>query len=136
MISEVCNLLVSREKNSFHNSVKCIGSVLGKNNNNNKNRIEQFRQNRLFKTDQSRLYKELNGEEAVDLAPEKEEAKRFCSDIWSKKVKYNNDAEWLKKIREEQMDRFKQDRIEITIGKVNKVLKGMPNWKSAGPDLV
>ena len=42
-----------------------------------KNRIEQFRQNRLFKTDQSRLYKELNGEGAVDLAPEKEEAKRF-----------------------------------------------------------
>ena len=34
------------------------------------------------------------------------------------------------------MDRFKQDRIEITIGKVKKVLKGMPNWKSAGPDLV
>ena len=101
-----------------------------------KNRIEQFRQNRLFKTDQSRLYKELNGEEAVDLAPEKEEAKRFWSDIWSKEVKHNNDAEWLRKLREEQMDRFKQDRIEITIGKVKKVLKGMPNWKSAGPDLV
>ena len=101
-----------------------------------KNRIEQFRQNRLFQTDQSRLYKELNGEEAVDLAPEKEEAKRFWSDIWSKEVKHNNDAEWLKKIREEQMGRFKQDRIEITIGKVKKVLKSMPNWKSAGPDLV
>ena len=58
-----------------------------------KNRIEQFRQNRLFNTDQSRLYKELNGQEAVDLAPEKEEAKRFWSDIWSKEMKHNNDAE-------------------------------------------
>ena len=45
-------------------------------------------------------------------------------------------ADWLHKIREEQIDIFKQDRIEITIGKVKKVLKGMPNWKSAEPDLV
>ena len=101
-----------------------------------KNRIEQFRQNRLFQTDQSRLYKELNGEEAINLAPDKEEAKSFWSDIWSKEVKHNKDAEWLRKIREEQMNKFKQDKIEITVGKVKKALKGMPNWKSPGPDLV
>ena len=28
-MSEVRNVLVSRKKNSFHNSVKCIGSVFG-----------------------------------------------------------------------------------------------------------
>ena len=28
-MSEARNVLVSRKKNSFHNSVKCIGSVFG-----------------------------------------------------------------------------------------------------------
>ena len=51
-------------------------------------------------------------------------------------MKHSNDAELLKKIREERMDTFKQDSIEITIVKVKKVLKGMPSWRSAGPDLV
>ena len=46
-----------------------------------KERIKQFRQNKLFQTDQSRLYQELNGEDRSGVSPDKEEAKSFWSNI-------------------------------------------------------
>ena len=58
-----------------------------------KERIKQFRQNKLFQTDQSRLYQELNGEDRSGVSPDKEEAKSFWSNIWSKKINHNSSAE-------------------------------------------
>ena len=46
-------------------------------------RIKQFRENQLFRTDQSRFYKELNGDNGRGERPEKEEAKNFWSSIMS-----------------------------------------------------
>ena len=42
-----------------------------------KERIKQFRKNKLFQTDQSRLYQELNGEDRSGVSPDKDEAKFF-----------------------------------------------------------
>ena len=59
-------------------------------------RIKQFRKNRLFQTDQGKGYKELNGEEGSDISPDKEEAKEFWSNIWSKETCHNQNSDWLK----------------------------------------
>ena len=64
-------------------------------------RIDQFRQNRLFRENQSRFYDDLNGKERVDIEPDKEGSIKCWSDIWSEEAKHDNDAEWLKNLREE-----------------------------------
>ena len=46
-------------------------------------RITQYRQNRLFETDQKKVYKELNGEFNGDsVIPDAEESKSFWNGIW------------------------------------------------------
>ena len=60
-----------------------------------KERIKQFKQNRLFKEDQSRFYQEINGEERSNEVPNKKKAKAFWNDIWSKEAKHNTSAEWI-----------------------------------------
>ena len=47
-------------------------------------RINQFRQNRMFSVDQKKIYKELNGSEArANEVPDAEESRRFWGDIWT-----------------------------------------------------
>ena len=45
------------------------------------------------------------------------------------------DTEWLHDLRNE-VNVKKQENIDITTGRLKKILGRMPNWKSAGPDLV
>ena len=100
------------------------------------NRINQFRQNRLFQTDQGKLYKELNGNETENLVPDKEEARTFWEGIWRVEARHNNEAEWLENIRREKDNLGKQEKTEISSNKLKKIMKNIPNWKSPGPDLV
>ena len=45
-------------------------------------RINQFRQNRIFSVDQKKIYKELNGiEDRTNEVPDAEESRRFWGDI-------------------------------------------------------
>ena len=97
-------------------------------------RIKQFHQNRLFHTDQSRLFEELNGKERSDLKPDGEQTKKCWSEIWSKPSQHNRNAEWLNNLKEE-ISVEKQEPVKVSIDKVRKVLKRMPNWKAPGPDL-
>ena len=98
-------------------------------------RIKQFHLNRLFHTDQSRLFEELNGKERSDLKPDGEQTKKFWSEIWSKPSQHNRNAEWLNNLKEE-ISVEKQEPVKVSIDKVRKVLKRMPDWKAPGPDLV
>ena len=98
-------------------------------------RIKQFRENQLFRTDQSRFYKQLNGDNGRGESPDKEEAKNFWSSIWSQETKHNESAEWISDIKE-QLSSQQQDDVVITADKVAKMLGKMPNWKSPGPDFV
>ena len=99
------------------------------------NRITQFRQNRLFQTDQGRFYQELNGVKGDSVAPDSEESKKFWSEIWSQPGKHRKDAEWLRRLKDE-VKVVKQHKVAINLGKLRKVLSKMPNWKAPGPDLV
>ena len=102
------------------------------------NRINHYRQNGLFQNNQHRFYQELNeeGQQQENEAPDQGEARRFWSDIWSKEVEHNKDAEWLEDFRHVMSDTQQQEKIEITVEKVQKMVQKIPNWKAPGPDMV
>ena len=63
-------------------------------------RSNQHRQNRLFASNQKRLFEEIEGivrNEGV--TSDAEESKNFWGDLWDNEVKHNEDAEWLKRVK-------------------------------------
>ena len=99
-------------------------------------RIEQFRQNRIFDFDQKKMYAEFNGDgvRPSDVLNAKE-SKRFWVDIWSVGKGHNREAEWLKDIKIElESDKHLQERVVISVEKVTKQCRKTPNWKSPGKD--
>ena len=52
------------------------------------NRTEQYRQNRLFESNQKKLLDELDGVERETVVPDAEESTHFWSNIWGKLVKH------------------------------------------------
>ena len=92
-------------------------------------RIEEFRQNRIFDFDQKKMYAELNrdGVRLTDV-PKVEESKRFWGDLWSIRKGYDPEAEWLKDIKNELVnDKHRQERVVISVEKVTKQCRKMPN---------
>ena len=92
-------------------------------------RIEEFRQNRIFDFDQKKMYAELNrdGVRLIDV-PNVEESKRFWGDLWSIGKGHNPEAEWLKDIKNELVnDKHRQERVVISVEKVTKQCRKMPN---------
>ncbi|XP_063609949.1 uncharacterized protein LOC134783877 [Penaeus indicus] len=79
------------------------------------NRTEQYRQNRLFESNQKKLFEELDGVERETVVPDAEESTRFWSDIWDKPI-----------------GGYKTTYIEVT--KLKKQVRKLPNWKSPEPD--
>ena len=67
-------------------------------------RVDSFRQNRMFQNIQRQFYRELNqeGERCDDDdQPDADESKKFWGDIWSESVDHNRDAKWLKDLQTE-----------------------------------
>ena len=64
-------------------------------------RVKQYRQNRLFISDQKRFYQEINGNTAAEkLIPNAQESQDFWSEIWGKEEKHSLNADWLKDLKE------------------------------------
>ena len=99
-------------------------------------RIEQFRQNGIFDFDQTKIYAEFNGGGVrSNDVPNAEESKRFWGDIWSAEKGHNQEAEWLKDLKNElENEEHLQDSVVISIEKVRKQYRKMPNWKAPGKD--
>ena len=99
--------------------------------------VDSYRQKRLFENNQRQFYRELDKEEerCDDDQPVAEKSKQFWGNIWSRSADHKKDAKWLQDLRSE-VNVKKQEKIDITIGSLKKVLGRMPNWKSPGPDLV
>ena len=74
------------------------------------------------------FYQELNeeGQQQENEAPDQGDARRFWSDIWSKEVEHNKDAEWLEDFRHVMSDTQQQENIEITVEKVRKMVQKIP----------
>ena len=101
------------------------------------NRTKAYKQNKLFNTNQKRLYEQLrNGESNQNATPEAEPTKRYWENIWSNPVTHRENAEWIKKAKNQERNRVRQQNINITVTKVREQLKKVPNWKAPGPDCV
>ena len=66
-------------------------------------RIEQFKQNRIFDLDQKKIYTELNGIRSNDV-PNAEECTKFWGDIWGVRTELNREAEWLKDMKRQRVN--------------------------------
>ena len=65
------------------------------------NRTKQYRQNRLFESNQKRLFNELEGAQRESVIPDAEESRRFWSDIWDQVVTHRENTDWLMKVKNE-----------------------------------
>ena len=69
--------------------------------------------------------------------PNAEKSKRFLGVIWSAGKGYNQEAEWLKYIKNELgNDKHLQEGVVISVEKVTKQCRKVPNWKAPGKDVV
>ena len=92
------------------------------------------RHNKLYKNNQSYLYKELSGNKRFNEPPNKDEAKEFWSEIWSVEGTFNEDAGWLKDVSAKFDGVEHQGDAVITAADVKKGISRMANWKAPGPD--
>ena len=102
-------------------------------------RINQYQQNRTFKNNQGKFYRELNsGERNYETkeVPDKKEAYEFLGSIWGEIKEHRKDVEWLKNFKRDFEFEEEQEEVEITPEKIKKILTKMPNWKASGPDCV
>ena len=99
-------------------------------------RIEQFRQNKIFDFDQKDIYAEFNGGGVRwNDVPNAEESKRFWGSIWSVEKGHNREAEWLKDLKNElENEEHLQESMVISVEIVIKQCRKMPNWKVPGKD--
>ena len=93
------------------------------------------RQNKLFATNQSQLYKEFAGQTSTQNEPPKsEEAKVFWEEIWGKEGKHQDKSGWLNDIQDAHCEIKRQADVKISVSDVRKEIAGMKNWKAPGPD--
>ena len=98
-------------------------------------RCDQFRQNRLFTSNQQKLFQELEENKGeILIVPEDERSKSFWSSIWSESKVYNDQADWLNDIEENLGTIKKQETLTVTEAMVKKQIKKIPNWKAPDPD--
>ena len=94
-------------------------------------RTKQYKENRLFQTNQKRFYQQLEGKNITTITPDSQETLTFWKNIWSEPVEYNKEATWLNQITPIQN---KMEDLIITKGKIKQMVKRMKNWSAPGLD--
>ena len=91
-------------------------------------RVDSYRQNRLFQSNQRQFYRELDQEKEScdDDQPVAEESKQFWGNIWSQSADHKKYAKWLQDFRSE-VNVKKQEQIDITTRSLKKILGRIPN---------
>ena len=85
--------------------------------------------------DQKRLFTELNGKtKESNEIPDADQSRVFWSGIWSESKERNRNAEWLKKLKEEN-NYQNQKCLFITKEIVSKQSRKIANWKAPGRDV-
>ena len=98
-------------------------------------RCDQFRQNRLFTSNQQRLFQVLEGnKDKTPVIPDAERSKAFWSSIWSERKVYNGQVDWLNDVEENLGTIRKPETLTVTEAMVEKQIKKIPNRKAPGPD--
>jgi len=100
-------------------------------------RTKFFRQNKIFKDDPKRLYREISKKtiEVKDI-PSENEIRNVWGNIWSNDKGFNADAEWSDRVAEKYKDIETQSWDDINIEELECALKKSQKWKSPGIDKV
>ena len=88
--------------------------------------------------DQTKIHTEFNGSavRSTDV-PNAEESRKFWGEIWSIEKKHSKTANWLKQLKEEMSnEHHAQGGLVISVDKIEKQCRKMPNWKAPGRDKV
>ena len=96
-----------------------------------------YRQNKIFKTDAKKFYREIGkGTINIEEPHVDEEMTKFWNDIWRKEKDFNNEAEWIRR-EEERMNEVEEQEWEvINIEKLRSALTKSHEWKTPGVDKI
>ena len=87
-------------------------------------RAEPYVQNKMFQTNQVKLFERLEKENTSnDVRPGTQKSVRFWSRIWVQPVTHNDEVKWLKKVERQLRGTTKQENITITTDKLKKQLR-------------
>ena len=93
----------------------------------------QYHQNKLFKTNQSRLYSELNGDNnSINESPDPEEATTFWKDIWATPTGHSRNTEWLREVKNKLKNLERQYKISNYLENLKQGIKWMASQKDPG----
>ena len=98
-------------------------------------RSEQYKQNKMFREDSKRFYREL-GKKTIQIKkpPDIGEVKKFWQNILEQEVKHNEDAQWIRDQEEELQQINQMEWKDLTIEELRVNMTRAANWKSPGPD--
>ena len=104
-------------------------------------RCNNFKQNKLFKTNQRQFYRNLNsqpseGEEVQQPDVDKEAVLKYWKDLWTDEALHNADAPWIAEVKEEMSQKIEEVQQDLEIGRAHVAgkVKKMANWSTAGMD--
>ncbi|CAG5055206.1 unnamed protein product [Parnassius apollo] len=98
-------------------------------------RSRWFNQNRLFQSDQKRLYKSLERLEVCGAGPGPDQADTvaFWRGLWSEPVNHS-EGPWMEVVASQSASVTPMDPVTITPEDVAEAFRRAPNWKSPGLD--
>ncbi|CAG5023767.1 unnamed protein product [Parnassius apollo] len=98
-------------------------------------RSTRFNQNRLFQSDQKRLYKSLERPKVrgTSPAPNQADTVAFWRSLWSEPVNHN-EGPWTEVVASQCAGITPMDPVIITPDDVAEAVRRAPNWKSPGLD--
>ena len=96
-----------------------------------------FWQNKTFKQDAKKFYREL-GKKRIDetVPPNPDEFEEFWANIWENDTIHNEIAEWIKRLEDMQKNLESQPWVAIDAQEVTSAINKTNNWKSPGKDKV
>ena len=100
-------------------------------------RSEQYKQNKMFREDFNRFYREL-GKKTIqtEKPPDIREVKKFWQNILQQEVKHNEDAQWIKDQEEELQQINQMQWKDITVEELRVNMTRVAKCKSPGPDIL
>lgn len=98
---------------------------------------ERKRQNFTFTNSEKKFYKQLESRDNIQPAhPNIHEIENFWENIWSRSVRHNDQALWLREEVNRYSDIQQQNDNIVTVEELQKSLQKSHNWKQPGTDSV
>ena len=100
-------------------------------------RSKFYRKNMILKTDAKKFYREVGKEKIlIRQAPPIENVEKYWKTVWSSDKKFNDIAEWVETIEQNNAHIEEQQWTDVTTGEVEKALNKSHKWKSVGMEKI